>query len=84
MRYVQSKCYVLKDQMERGDYDDKSLKNSLKKIIQTHNDAIEMCTQLEDILNLLMLVWYSVFTIVLCFLFFEFNIVGNLFIIRIF
>lgn len=76
MRYVQSKCNVLKEKILAGELNEGEIKMELGKIVKAHNNGIDLCEQLEDILNFLMLVWYSVFTIVLCFLFFEFNIVN--------
>lgn len=72
---------MLKEKIQAGKLNEGEIKKELKEIVKAHNNGIELCEQLEEILNLLMLVWYSVITIVVCFLFFEFNIVKLFFIL---
>lgn len=75
MKYVQSEFVSLKEDLESGLKDDDEIQNRVRKIVVAHNKGIGFAEKLENVLNLLMLVLYSVNTMVLCFLFFEFQIV---------
>lgn len=75
MKYVQCEFELLKSDMENGLDDDDEIRRRVRKIVIAHNKGIGFAEKLEDVLNMLMLVLYSVNTMVLCFLFFEFQIV---------
>lgn len=76
MKYVQCEFEWLKKDLENGLEDDCEIRKRVRKIVIVHNKGIRFAEKLENVLNLLMLVLYSVNTMVLCFLFFEFQIVG--------
>lgn len=79
MKYIQSKCKLLKEKIINGKLSEDEIKKEVFQIVEKHNVGVDLCEQLESILNILLSVWYSVFTIVICFLFFEFNIVSKLY-----
>lgn len=81
MKFVQSEIECLKGDMESGLNDGNAIRERVLHIIVKHNKAIGFAEKLEEALNLLMLVLYSVNTMVLCFLFFEFHIVSGDFLI---
>lgn len=76
MSHVHAKVELLKQKLINKKLSDDEVKAEIKRIVLAHNAGIELANQLEDISNFLMLVLYSVSTLVLCFLFFEFNIVS--------
>lgn len=77
MKYVQCEIDCLKDDF-RNLLDVKdAIRKRLCKIVEIHNKGIELAEKLENVLNLLMLTLYTVNTMVLCFLFFEFHIVSS-------
>lgn len=77
MKYVQCEIEELKNELESSNIiEDEKIRNRICKIVRIHNIGIELAEKLECVLNLLMLVLYSVNTMVLCFLFFEFHIVS--------
>lgn len=78
MGFIQCEIERLKWDLENFLVDCNSIKKRISRIARIHNKGIELCTKLENILNLLMLILYTVNTLVLCFLFFEFNIVISL------
>jgi 7tm Odorant receptor len=78
MKYVQCEVEHLKDDMNRFLVDDDAIRKRISRIVRIHTKGIKLAASLENILNVLMLVLYSVNTMVLCFLFFEFHIVGRL------
>lgn len=63
--------------MENLQIDDETIRNELFEIVKKHNKGIKLAETLENVLNLVMLVLYSVNTIVLCFLMLEFQIVSS-------
>lgn len=76
MKYIQCEVEGLKNDLENFLVDDDTeIRRRVCKIVKIHNKGIEFAKKLENVLNLLMLVLYSVNTMVLCFLFFEFHIV---------
>lgn len=77
-RYVQCKIQHLNQKLVEKKIKGNELKKEIASIIEAHNVAIKFAEQLEDVSNILVFVLYSVNTIVLCFLFFEFNIVSDL------
>lgn len=79
MKYVQCEIEGLKDDLENFLVDDDEIRRRVYKIVKIHNKGIEFAEKLENVLNLLMLVLYSVNTMVLCFLFCEFHIVRFVF-----
>lgn len=74
MKFVQCEIECLKNELDLLVSDD-AIRKRVFKIVKIHNKAIELAAILEKVLNLLMLVLYTVNTMVLCFLFFEFHIV---------
>lgn len=76
MKYIQCEIESLGDDLESFLVDDKIIRERISKIVKIHNIGIELAQRLEGILNILMLVLYTVNTMVLCFLFFEFHIVS--------
>ncbi|KAL7028228.1 hypothetical protein ACKWTF_005766 [Chironomus riparius] len=76
-RYVQCKIQHLNEELVGKRIEGNELKKEIASIIEAHNIAIKFAEQLEDVLNILVFVLYSVNTVVLCFLFFEFNIVSS-------
>jgi 7tm Odorant receptor len=77
MKYVQCEVEHLKDDLNAGLVDDDVIRKRVSRIVRIHAKGIELAEKLENILNVLMLVLYSVNTMVLCFLFFEFHIVRS-------
>lgn len=73
--YLQCKIQLLSFEMEDECFDESNLPARFRSIIVDHEKAIEFAEKLENVINGLMLVLYSVNTIVLCFLMFEFSIV---------
>ena len=73
--YIQCKIQLLILEMEDECFDESNLPSRFLNIIVDHEKAIEFAEKLENVINGLMLVLYSVNTIVLCFLMFEFSIV---------
>lgn len=73
--YLQCKIQLLNLEMENECFDESNLPTRFRSIIVDHEKAIEFAEKLENVINGLMLVLYSVNTIVLCFLMFEFSIV---------
>lgn len=63
--------------MENLQIDDETIRNEIFEIVKKHNKGIKLAETLENVLNLVMLVLYSVNTIVLCFLMLEFQIVSS-------
>lgn len=76
MKFIQCEIESLGDDLESFLVDDKVIRKRICKIVKIHNIGIELAQRLERNLNILMLVLYSVNTMVLCFLFFEFHIVS--------
>lgn len=76
MKYVQCELEHLNDDMKNGLEDEVVIRKRIIKIVSIHQKAIGFAERLEEVLNFLMLVLYSVNTMVLCFLFFEFHIVS--------
>lgn len=76
MKYVQSEVECLKDDLETFLTDDDAIRKRICKIVEVHQKGLEFAGKLEEVLNLIMLVLYTVSTMVLCFLFFEFHIVS--------
>lgn len=74
--YVQCKIQLLNFEMENECFDESNLPTRIRSIIVDHEKAIEFAKKLENVINGLMLVLYSVNTFVLCFLMFEFSIVS--------
>nr|QGW50702.1 odorant receptor 4 [Propsilocerus akamusi] len=74
-KYIQCKIINLHQDMENLQIDDETIRNELFEIVKKHNKGIKLAETLENVLNLVMLVLYSVNTIVLCFLMLEFQIV---------
>lgn len=77
MVFIQCEIESLKRDLENFLVDNDSIKKRIFKIVRIHNKGIELAEKLESALNLLMLVLYTVNTLVLCFLFFEFHIVTS-------
>lgn len=77
IKYVQCELVHLKDDMDGGLEDEVVIRQRVGEIVAVHQKAIAFSEKLEDVLNFLMLVLYSVNTMVLCFLFFEFHIVSR-------
>ncbi|XP_070506780.1 odorant receptor 10-like [Chironomus tepperi] len=75
--YVQCKIQYLNEELIAKKVKGNELKKRIAEIIEAHNIAIKFAEQLEDISNILVFVLYSVNTIILCFLFFEFNILSE-------
>jgi hypothetical protein len=76
MRHVQCKIQLLDKKLMSNSFDEREVEIDIFNIVKAHYVAIELCEKLEEILNFLILVLYSVNTLVLCILFFEFNIVS--------
>lgn len=76
MKYVQCELEHLNDDMKNGLEDEEVIRKRIFKIVTIHQKAIGFAERLEEVLNFLMLVLYTVNTMVLCFLFFEFHIVS--------
>jgi hypothetical protein len=77
MKFVQCEFERLKEDLENGLEDTEEIRRRVKDIVIAHTKGIGFSEKLEEVLNLLMLVLYSVNTLVLCFLFFEFQIVSD-------
>lgn len=77
-RYVQCKIKHLNEELVAKKFKGNALNKEIEAIIEAHNIAIKFAQQLEDVSNNLVFVLYSVNTVILCFLFFEFNIVSVL------
>lgn len=77
-RYVQCKIQHFNEELVAKKIKGNELKKEIAAIIEAHNVAIKFAEQLEDVSNILVFVLYSVNTVILCFLFFEFNIVSDL------
>ena len=76
-QYVQCKIQNLNEKLVAKKIEGNELKKEIASIIEAHNVGIKFAEQLEDVSNIWMFILYSVNTIILCFLFFEFNIVSN-------
>jgi hypothetical protein len=76
MKFVQCEFKRLKKDIENGLKCNKVIGERVKDIVIAHTSAIKFSEKLEEVLNFLMLVLYSVNTVVICFLFFEFQIVS--------
>jgi 7tm Odorant receptor len=75
MKFVQCEFERLKEDLENGMNDTEEIRRRVKDIVIAHTKGIGFSEKLEEVLNLLVL--YSVNTLVLCFLFFEFQIVSE-------
>lgn len=64
MKYVQCEVKQLKDDLEGSLDDDREIRKRVRRIVTAHNKGINLGAQLEEVLNLLMLVLYSVNTMV--------------------